>query len=81
MGIYVEGLFLEYRQYNNEDGTVSLAVSVACGRSAYNIFLDEKQDTGVILALEVGDKVKLRARPYVNKNGRLAWSGGELIEA
>lgn len=81
MGIYVEGLFLEYRQYTNEDGTVSLAVSVACGRSAYNIFLDEKQDTGVILALEVGDKVKFRARPYVNKKGCLAWSDGELIDA
>lgn len=81
MGIYIEGLFLEYRQYSNDDGTAIIAVSVACGRAAYSIFLDEKQDIEEILCLTVGEKVKISARPYVNKNGRLAWSGGELVSA
>lgn len=79
MGICVEGLFLEFLQYENTDGTAAHAVSVACGRAAYSIFLDEKQNVEDVLALNVGDKIKIQARPYVNKNGRLAWRGGVLV--
>lgn len=82
MGITIIGLFLEKNKFRNVDedtGAVSFrhSVSVACGSTAYRIFMRDDFDDSVLDDLAPGTVVRVKARPYVNKNGRLSWSDGE----
>lgn len=78
MGCFIKGLFLGFSSFRREDGSTRYAVDVACGRSAYRVFL-----SGAVLetlsSLSVGDLIELSARPYVNQKGGLAWADGAFI--
>lgn len=79
MGIKVYGLFLQVDRYRNEnENGVSFryAVTVACGTSAYKVYMTDDFDSSVLDQVKPGTPVRITARPYVNKNGRLAWADG-----
>lgn len=76
MGVYIAGLFVCSAEYLNQDGTVTHAITIATDKDAYRVFMDQKTDAKIISDLQIGVPVRVRCRPYVKKNGALAWGGG-----
>lgn len=78
MGIFLKGVFLQLDEYDNEDGSISYAVSIAIGRRAYQIYLKDIEDIPLVSSCKIGDMLTIEARPYVGKNGKLGWTDGKL---
>lgn len=80
MGVFIKGLFIEQVLYtDSETGKINVCVYVACGRASYAVYLDSDCDVELLKDVEQGTKIALKARPYVNKNNRIAWTGGEVV--
>lgn len=76
MGVYVAGIFIGSNEYQNKDGSKSYAIMIATERDAYRVFMGPNFDASVLDAIQTGQAVRVKARPYVNRNGSLCWSGG-----
>lgn len=80
MGCYIVGLYTEHDKFVIKDtGETRFRVTVATGRYSYSVYLAEDADLTLLEGLELGQLVKLRARPYSGKNG-LAWSDGDIVD-
>lgn len=81
MGIYIEGYFInsEFRSYEERDTlAIVLAVVVDEKTNMYRVYLHDRYSLDDLQQFSVGDKITVRARPYVDKNGRLSWTDGEI---
>jgi len=81
MGIYLEGLFIssEYRQYEERD-TLAIVVAVVHDEKTnmHRVYMADRYNPDDFAGFKPGDKVSLRARPYVSLNGKLSWADGEI---
>lgn len=77
-GVYVVGMYTGMDTFKSERGE-SVSVSVLVGRDVQRIYL-EGDGGGELQAHQRGERVEVKARPYVNKKGFLAWGGGEIVE-
>lgn len=80
MGIYLRGLFLQYDEFQNDDGSVRYSISVAVGNYSYRVYMADGFDPEELGVLSLGNLIQLQARPYVNKNNRLTWSDGKDLK-
>lgn len=80
MGCYLVGLYTGSENFTNKDtGEVRCRVTVATGRYSYAVYLAADADTTLLDGLDIGQMLKLKARPYSGKNG-LAWGDGEILD-
>jgi hypothetical protein len=77
MGIFLQGYFICQEIAEYEDGT-RVSVVVAVGANTYRIYMCDDYDPDLLADEKVGEKVTIRARPYVNKKSRLVWVDGEV---
>lgn len=77
----MEGYFIssEFREYQ-ERSTLAVVVAIVVDdrTNMYRVYLDDRYSPDDLAAYKVGDKITLRARPYVSKDGKLAWADGEI---
>lgn len=79
LGCYVVGLYTSHDRFSANDGSVRWRVSVATGRYSYSIYLKDDADLTLLEELQLGQMVKMKARPYSGKNG-LSWGDGEIVD-
>lgn len=81
VGIWMEGYYIssEFREYQ-ERSTLAVVVAIVVDErtNMYRVYLDDRYSPDDLAAYKVGDKITLRARPYVSKDGKLAWADGEI---
>lgn len=81
VGIYISGMFIatEYREYK-ERSTLALMIAVVGDErtSMYRVYMDDRYTPDDFVAYKPGDDLRVKARPYVTKDGTLAWADGEL---
>lgn len=77
-GVYVVGMYTGMDTFQGERG-VSTSVSILVGRDVHRIYL-EGDGGGELQAHQRGERVEVKARPYANKKGFLAWASGEIID-
>lgn len=76
-GVYIVG---EYRGAENfrRDGKTSTRVDILVGRFVHSVYMDG-DGGGELQAHDTAEGVVMRARPYVNNRGFLAWAGGSVV--
>lgn len=77
MGIYIQGYFI-MQEVGEYEGEPRISVVVAVGAVTYRVYMCDDYDPGLLADEKVGEKVSIRARPYVNKKSRLVWVDGEI---
>ena len=81
MGVYIEGMYInhEAKSYEERD-TLAVILAVATGENTnmYRIYMDDQYSEEDFGAYNPGDKITVRARPYVGKSGKLSWADGEI---
>lgn len=84
MGWYLKGLYIYHgmQAVDDRDGNrrKKLLVTVAVGRDAYDVYMDDENDIDYFDNLKVGDEVTLGCRLYVSKSGKLMALNGVVRE-
>lgn len=78
MGVTIHGLFVALNQIRRQDGSFAVAVSVATGTDAYQIYFDDAS-LDELSIFKLGDEISIAARPYVTSRGRLGWANAKLV--
>lgn len=82
VGIFISGMFIatEFREYK-ERSTLAVMIAVVGEErtTMYRVYMDDRYSPDDFAANKPGDDISVKARPYVTKDGTLAWADGEMV--